>query len=453
MVVVEQIMEPSAQEGHASEQRSISTPIRNAGPQGGQPPRGGGRAARGGGRKTPIPPPPRATPSSSSGYPGVSWNKRMGAWLAFYYDADTRRSRTFHPKYYDFDVDKAKQAAIEFMQNIDKHPGCSLRKSRRDTKSNAFLNGKYDMDNHFGDLHGRTRKRGAANHMLAVDFKGRGVKGTLTCPPTPNPLPAIYDMDKLRHNFHVTADLLDQCYMSNSGTMETEYTGNTGVMDNNYLSGSFESQQDYDKGYQSPMTWQSCQSFFGNQEYYVDSQGYGNMSYLDGDMPYMSSEGTMYRETEPVYQNGATDSRHRMQSGEGLLPGSGEPQGQHMFTSSFDASPTKEEPDIRMLMHSIALTNGDSVEGYGMDNYQFGDSAANYSANPAQNFSANSNTDSTTQVNTPLGSPYFSPYVHTLYNHFPEDSELNRTFGFQNLILGGEGQTNQQTQSVMPPQS
>lgn len=42
---------------------------------------------------------------SSSGFPGVSWNRRMGAWLAFYYDSQARRSRTFHPKHFNNDVE------------------------------------------------------------------------------------------------------------------------------------------------------------------------------------------------------------------------------------------------------------------------------------------------------------------------------------------------------------
>lgn len=57
--------------------------------------------------------------TSSSGYPGVSWNRRMGAWLAFFYDDESRRSRTFHPKYYDFDVEAARLAAIEFMKTVE----------------------------------------------------------------------------------------------------------------------------------------------------------------------------------------------------------------------------------------------------------------------------------------------------------------------------------------------
>ncbi|KAF8821386.1 AP2 domain transcription factor AP2XI-3, partial [Cardiosporidium cionae] len=53
----------------------------------------------------------------SSGYPGVSWNNRMKAWLTFYYDSGHRRSRTFHPKYYE-NVEGAKLAAIQFAKTV-----------------------------------------------------------------------------------------------------------------------------------------------------------------------------------------------------------------------------------------------------------------------------------------------------------------------------------------------
>ena len=43
--------------------------------------------------------------STRSGYPGVSWNRRMAAWLAFFYEGHTRRSRTFHPKYFEGNVE------------------------------------------------------------------------------------------------------------------------------------------------------------------------------------------------------------------------------------------------------------------------------------------------------------------------------------------------------------
>eukprot|EP00921_Rhytidocystis_pertsovi_P023428 GHVQ01037475.1.p1 GENE.GHVQ01037475.1~~GHVQ01037475.1.p1 ORF type:complete len:666 (-),score=54.93 GHVQ01037475.1:232-2229(-) len=56
---------------------------------------------------------------SSSGYPGVSWNKRMRAWLAFFYDGSTRRSRTFSPKNMGGDVEAARLAAIAFMRSVE----------------------------------------------------------------------------------------------------------------------------------------------------------------------------------------------------------------------------------------------------------------------------------------------------------------------------------------------
>lgn len=57
--------------------------------------------------------------TSSSGYPGVSWNKRMCAWLAFFYDGASRRSRTFHPKHFNMDKEKARLAAVEFMKTVE----------------------------------------------------------------------------------------------------------------------------------------------------------------------------------------------------------------------------------------------------------------------------------------------------------------------------------------------
>ncbi|SCM10160.1 transcription factor with AP2 domain(s), putative [Plasmodium chabaudi adami] len=57
--------------------------------------------------------------TSSSGYPGVSWNKRMCAWLAFFYDGASRRSRTFHPKHFNMDKDQARLAAVEFMKSLE----------------------------------------------------------------------------------------------------------------------------------------------------------------------------------------------------------------------------------------------------------------------------------------------------------------------------------------------
>ncbi|ANQ10300.1 AP2 family [Plasmodium coatneyi] len=57
--------------------------------------------------------------TSSSGYPGVSWNKRMCAWLAFFYDGASRRSRTFHPKHFNMDKEKARLSAVEFMKSLE----------------------------------------------------------------------------------------------------------------------------------------------------------------------------------------------------------------------------------------------------------------------------------------------------------------------------------------------
>ncbi|GBE61800.1 transcription factor with AP2 domain-containing protein [Babesia ovata] len=406
--------------------------------------RGGNRGSN---RKVPIPPPPRASPSSSSGYPGVSWNKRMGAWLSFYYDADTRRSRTFHPKYYDFDVEKAKQAAIEFMKSIEKHPRCSLRKSRRDAKNAAFLNGGYNFDPQYLDIPGRTRKRAAVHPINNSEYKTRSSKNQMNMPANQNTMSEMYDMESLKRNFQMTSNFLDPCYGGNSGSMDSgEYINANNVLENNYLSGSFESQQDFDKGYQSPMTWPACQSFFGNPEYYMDSQNY-SVPFLEGDMAY-TSPSNVYSEGDLPYAGNSASSSQQVH-GEQVGAENQESQSQNMFVGNYEMSPTNEDAEIHMLMQSIALSPSESFDGLRPTTYNYGDGTSGSSG------SANNNAPQpySNSGTTPLGSPYLSPYVQTIYNQFPEDSDLNRTFGFQNLILANETQPNQQTQSAMHSQS
>ncbi len=49
-----------------------------------------------------------------SGYRGVSWNRRMKAWLAFWSEGKNRRSKTFNAKVMGFD--KARASAIDFLK-------------------------------------------------------------------------------------------------------------------------------------------------------------------------------------------------------------------------------------------------------------------------------------------------------------------------------------------------
>ncbi|ORM41419.1 uncharacterized protein BXIN_2578 [Babesia sp. Xinjiang] len=394
-------------------------------------------------RKMPMPPPPRATPSSSSGYPGVSWNKRMGAWLSFYYDADTRRSRTFHPKYYDFDVEKAKQAAIEFMKSIEKHPRCSLRKGRREAKAAAQLNAKNEEKQQFAEGAGRTRKRSANNHLMGADYNARNAKSPINRQNTQTSISDMYDLEALKRNFHMNSNLVDPCYIANTGSMEPEYSAPGGLLENNYLSGSFESQQDFDKGYQSPMNWQSPHNFFGNPEYYVDTQNY-SLPFLEGDMAYSPQASNVFPESDVVFAPNNTEVSQHLPTPERMTQEQQDRHSQQMFVGNYETSPTNEETDIRMLMQSIALSSAENVDGFRMNSYNYGESNANYQNTP-QRYS--------NRMNTPLGSPYFSPYVQTIYNHFPEDSDLNRTFGFQTMLLANEPQSNQQAQSVMHSQS
>ena len=49
-----------------------------------------------------------------SGYRGVSWNRRMKAWLAFWSEGKNRRSKTFNAKVMGFE--RARAAAIDFLK-------------------------------------------------------------------------------------------------------------------------------------------------------------------------------------------------------------------------------------------------------------------------------------------------------------------------------------------------
>ncbi len=53
-----------------------------------------------------------------SGYRGVSWNRRMKAWLAFWSEGKNRRSKTFKAKVLGFE--KARSAAFDFLK-MKKH--------------------------------------------------------------------------------------------------------------------------------------------------------------------------------------------------------------------------------------------------------------------------------------------------------------------------------------------
>lgn len=376
-------------------------------------------------KKGPIPPPPRATAASSSGFPGVSWNKRMGAWLSFYYDSDTRRSRTFHPKYYDFDVEKAKQAAIEFMKTIEKHPRCSLRKTRKDTKNNSeYMSERYDME-----MPGRTRKRAAANNMLGMEFKSRTPKSPINRQPA-QAMSDMYDIKSLKRQFHVDSNIVDPCYLSNAANVDSEYLATAGnALENNYLSGSFESQHDYEKGYPSQSTWTGSNQPYNGPEYYMDSHKYG-MPFLEGDVIYPASSPGAYPENDLIYPCGCKQASQQLHLQRHLHSQqayceSQDMNGQRMLVGNqYDTSSLNEDAEIHMLMQSIALSPSESIDGFRLNTYNYGDSSGNY-GNLTPNYS--------NSCNTPLGSPYLSPYVCSVYNQSSEE-DLPRTFGFQSLI-------------------
>ncbi|EUD69255.1 hypothetical protein C922_00118 [Plasmodium inui San Antonio 1] len=78
--------------------------------------------------------------TSSSGYPGVSWNKRMCAWLAFFYDGASRRSRTFHPKHFNMDKERARLAAVEFMKSLENNGRKKSTKNKTEKNKTKQLN-------------------------------------------------------------------------------------------------------------------------------------------------------------------------------------------------------------------------------------------------------------------------------------------------------------------------
>ncbi|CEM11437.1 unnamed protein product [Vitrella brassicaformis CCMP3155] len=58
-----------------------------------------------------------------SGFKGVSWNKRMQAWLAFWTERGTRRSKTFSPRHVG--AEEARLQAIEFLKGKREEAGSS----------------------------------------------------------------------------------------------------------------------------------------------------------------------------------------------------------------------------------------------------------------------------------------------------------------------------------------
>lgn len=413
------------------------------------------RYSKSGAKKPPIPPPPRATPSSSSGYPGVSWNKRMGAWLSFYYDADTRRSRTFHPKYYDFDVEKAKQAAIEFMKSIEKHPRCSLRKSRRDNKSSSsYAHQTYEVDKTHGvDLPSRNRKRSAPCQMVGMECKQRSTKQAMACPPSQPAAPEPYDLEIFKRQFHISSNLLEPCYMTNPSSLESDYMGPQGAIhETNYLSGSLESQHDYDKFYPNTSNWPTIKKIY-NQDYYIDNQKYG-MPFLEGDVVYPSPNSSIYNDNDIMLSCSCGHSRQQLASQQAhshLSPPKIYSENQDIANNQgvfvgthYDVSPQHEDAEIHMLMQSIGLSPNDSLEGFRFNTYNYGDGTANYGRGPP-NIISNGNT-------TPLGSPYLSPYVHSVYKQSSEENDLNRSFGFQSLILATDPKQGTQTTQLLNSQ-
>eukprot|EP00916_Digyalum_oweni_P015082 GHVL01024601.1.p1 GENE.GHVL01024601.1~~GHVL01024601.1.p1 ORF type:complete len:253 (+),score=32.90 GHVL01024601.1:45-803(+) len=63
---------------------------------------------------TPVPGPLPKDMTYKSGFKGVSWNRRMNAWLAFWSENKLRKSKTFSARQIGFE--EARVAAIEFLK-------------------------------------------------------------------------------------------------------------------------------------------------------------------------------------------------------------------------------------------------------------------------------------------------------------------------------------------------
>ncbi|ETW15692.1 hypothetical protein PFFVO_05306, partial [Plasmodium falciparum Vietnam Oak-Knoll (FVO)] len=128
--------------------------------------------------------------TSSSGYPGVSWNKRMCAWLAFFYDGASRRSRTFHPKHFNMDKEKARLAAVEFMKTVENNGRKKSGKGKGGRSKSKQLN-----DEHFNALH---------NSDLGNSMNGMNAHNNLHMQ-LMSMNPAFY-MQSLNRNFNMSAN-------------------------------------------------------------------------------------------------------------------------------------------------------------------------------------------------------------------------------------------------------
>ncbi|CAA9989477.1 transcription factor with AP2 domain(s), putative [Plasmodium knowlesi strain H] len=126
--------------------------------------------------------------TSSSGYPGVSWNKRMCAWLAFFYDGASRRSRTFHPKHFNMDKEKARLSAVEFMKSLENNGRKKSTKNKTGRSKAKQLN--------------EEMIRGMMSNDMASTLNNRAPNGT----PIPihlMPLNRGFYMQNMNRNFNL----------------------------------------------------------------------------------------------------------------------------------------------------------------------------------------------------------------------------------------------------------
>ncbi|KAK2198376.1 AP2-ERF domain [Babesia duncani] len=271
-------------------------------------------------KRSPLPPPPRANATSSSGYPGVSWNKRMGAWLAFYYDNDTRRSRTFHPKYYDMDVEKAKVAAIDFMKGIEKHPRCSLRKSRKEKEGVGFDSMPY---REMGSA--KTRRR---NSILKMKSPQAVVSGA-----------EVYNFDSIKRNYLLNANKnMDGTFMHAAAAAASPTPESQGMdmLINNHQIDYYEK-----PAYRGATIWSNGHAFMSEYFNSAPNIKFG-APFFEGDVAY-SSPST--RRPNPYFEQDIPGTNVYLRDYETSTP-----------------SPLVDEAEIHRHVTSIAPSSIDSFE-------------------------------------------------------------------------------------------
>jgi len=130
-----------------------------------------------------------------SGYRGVSWNRRMKAWLAFWSEGKNRRSKTFNAKVMGFE--KARAAAIDFLkkkkqllQQLDPNFNDFDDYDYDDQTSNGFPPSGASSFDELADIHSTSTSDTATPSATPCSSDGQENLVCANCGSTAAPLPA-----------------------------------------------------------------------------------------------------------------------------------------------------------------------------------------------------------------------------------------------------------------------